>query len=696
MKVEEGWWEGILHGKSGMFPSNFIKELVTETEIGGNFDEHQIKQGFKDTAGSESDGGDSKSEGTNGTSGAENQAKKIRGFGFGDIFKDKPIKLRPRSMEIENDIASVEKHRRKTRERTCRRCMVGVPGCKEELPGMRGQLSVLAWTPWRSTAVERTNKVGQAKRTSKSKHKQCKICNEPLPDSYIKELCQHCIDNTLQQESSVRMNDIRLMIREELQSLRGSPAVNMERRSRRTLSPIADTSAESGEVDSDISQRLDSSEEEDYVCFPTDNRKGQVFPVNQAIKDLVKKEWAKGQKGFVPVSCKRRYPFDDEDLAVWSKIPKVDAAVASTSRRSSLPVEDAGSLPDPMDRKSDALLKRSWEACVTAFKPAISATSTSRSMLVWLEQLDQNIKSGVSREKLRASIPLIKGAAAFISDASIDSLRLAARTASLTNTARRALWLKNWKGDAQSRAKLCTIPCQGEYLFGTVLDEILTKAGERKEGFPNPFIPSYRRAFKKPPFGRKGGFRDHKTDGITRISNKEEICSISAPSSQQINSADYISPLSGSHTRVFSDNTTAVAYLNHQGGTRSDKLREVASDIMELAEGHLLSLSAVHIRGIDNFHADFLSRHTLHQGEWMLNRKIFRLITARWGVPQIDLFSTRANRQGKTKGTRVTKNTLSRWIREAIILAYKAGEKADLNSIAPPVGSSDPTSHNQP
>lgn len=65
--------------------------------------------GFKDTAGSESDGGDSKSEGTNGTSGAETQAKKIRGFGFGDIFKDKPIKLRPRSMEMENDIAGVEK-----------------------------------------------------------------------------------------------------------------------------------------------------------------------------------------------------------------------------------------------------------------------------------------------------------------------------------------------------------------------------------------------------------------------------------------------------------------------------------------------------------------------------------------------------------------------------------------------------------
>ncbi|XP_069585457.1 lamina-associated polypeptide 2, isoforms alpha/zeta-like isoform X2 [Ranitomeya imitator] len=338
------------------------------------------------------------------------------------------------------------------------------------------------------------------------------------------------------------MNEIRLIIREELQSLGGgSSSINIEKKKRRVSSPRADTSAESGEVDSDVSQLSDSSGEEDFVCFPTEGinnlvksvrntmgvseskepqtpqeimfaglsqRKGHVFPINQAIKDLVKKEWGKGQKGLVPIPCKRRYPFDDEDLSTWTKIPKVDAAVASTSRRFSLPVEDAGSLSDPMDRKSDALLKKSWEACVTAFKPAIAATCTGRSMLVWLDQLEQNIKNGVSREKLRASIPLIKGAAAFISDASIDSLRLAARTANISNTARRALWLKNWKGDAQSRSKLCAIPCQGEYLFGTVLDDILTKAGERKKGFPNPFVPSYRRAFRKPPFGKKGGFRD--------------------------------------------------------------------------------------------------------------------------------------------------------------------------------------------
>ncbi|NXT03556.1 SH3K1 protein, partial [Jacana jacana] len=66
--------------------------------------------GLKDATGSESDGGDScstKSEGANG--GTTIQPKKVKGVGFGDIFKDKPIKLRPRSIEVENDFLPVDK-----------------------------------------------------------------------------------------------------------------------------------------------------------------------------------------------------------------------------------------------------------------------------------------------------------------------------------------------------------------------------------------------------------------------------------------------------------------------------------------------------------------------------------------------------------------------------------------------------------
>ncbi|NXE36309.1 SH3K1 protein, partial [Ptilorrhoa leucosticta] len=108
-EVEEGWWEGILNGKTGMFPSNFIKELSDSDDV-GMAQEEQIKSSLKDATGSESDGGDScstKSEGANG--GTTIQPKKVKGVGFGDIFKDKPIKLRPRSIEVENDFLPVDK-----------------------------------------------------------------------------------------------------------------------------------------------------------------------------------------------------------------------------------------------------------------------------------------------------------------------------------------------------------------------------------------------------------------------------------------------------------------------------------------------------------------------------------------------------------------------------------------------------------
>ncbi|XP_053243085.1 SH3 domain-containing kinase-binding protein 1 isoform X2 [Podarcis raffonei] len=109
-EVEEGWWEGVLNGKTGMFPSNFIKELSDSDDTGTVQQEQLIKPSLRDATGSESDGGDSsstKSEGANGA--ATIQPKKVKGVGFGDIFKDKPIKLRPRSIEVDNDFLPVDK-----------------------------------------------------------------------------------------------------------------------------------------------------------------------------------------------------------------------------------------------------------------------------------------------------------------------------------------------------------------------------------------------------------------------------------------------------------------------------------------------------------------------------------------------------------------------------------------------------------
>ncbi|XP_076868256.1 SH3 domain-containing kinase-binding protein 1 isoform X2 [Brachyhypopomus gauderio] len=108
-EVEEGWWEGSLNGRTGMFPSNFTKEVAVDDEDPPTppEDGRSTRTSVKDSTGSESDGGDSssvRSDAGSVASSTEIQPKKVRGFGFGDIFKDQPIKLRPRSMDMENEL----------------------------------------------------------------------------------------------------------------------------------------------------------------------------------------------------------------------------------------------------------------------------------------------------------------------------------------------------------------------------------------------------------------------------------------------------------------------------------------------------------------------------------------------------------------------------------------------------------------
>ncbi|CAJ0964540.1 unnamed protein product [Ranitomeya imitator] len=103
--------------------------------------------------------------------------------------------------------------------------------------------------------------------------------------------------------------------------------------------------------------------------------------------------------------------------------------------------------------------------------------------------------------------------------------------------------------------------------------------------------------------------------------------------------------VSGRHVRLLSDNRVTVAYINRQGGTRSSTLMEVANPIFQVAEVHLLSLTALHIKGSINTKADYLSRNMLRQGEWSLNPAIFSQIIQLWGCPEIDLFANRENKK---------------------------------------------------
>ena len=99
----------------------------------------------------------------------------------------------------------------------------------------------------------------------------------------------------------------------------------------------------------------------------------------------------------------------------------------------------------------------------------------------------------------------------------------------------------------------------------------------------------------------------------------------------------------GKHVRVMSDNTTALAYLKHQGGVRSEQCDQVAREIWDWAEERDMWLSGAHIPGVENVVADFKSRNFADNLEWSLSDKLFQKVVRRFGMPDIDLFASRLN-----------------------------------------------------
>ena len=111
----------------------------------------------------------------------------------------------------------------------------------------------------------------------------------------------------------------------------------------------------------------------------------------------------------------------------------------------------------------------------------------------------------------------------------------------------------------------------------------------------------------------------------------------------QLGLFQFRSALQGRTVAVFCDNTTAVAYLHKEGGTRSPLLNTLAQEILRWTESLSIRLAPQFLPGSDNVLADALSRpHQLPHTEWFLNVTVFLSLRRLWPV-QIDLFATSAN-----------------------------------------------------
>uniref|UniRef100_A0A8C5KYX7 CD2-associated protein n=1 Tax=Jaculus jaculus TaxID=51337 RepID=A0A8C5KYX7_JACJA len=104
-EVEEGWWSGTLNNKLGLFPSNFVKEL----EILDDGETHDTQEDLETVLTGPTSPLPSPGNGSETTPGSVTQPKKVRGIGFGDIFKEGSVRLRTRVPSSETEEKKTEK-----------------------------------------------------------------------------------------------------------------------------------------------------------------------------------------------------------------------------------------------------------------------------------------------------------------------------------------------------------------------------------------------------------------------------------------------------------------------------------------------------------------------------------------------------------------------------------------------------------
>lgn len=99
----------------------------------------------------------------------------------------------------------------------------------------------------------------------------------------------------------------------------------------------------------------------------------------------------------------------------------------------------------------------------------------------------------------------------------------------------------------------------------------------------------------------------------------------------------------GKCIRIYTDNTTARAYLIHQGGPLQ-QFNAVSKAIWCLISKNEMEIDCFHIAGVQNITADRLSR-IVDPFNWTLNRNIFQIIDRELGPHSIDRFASWANHQ---------------------------------------------------
>ena len=131
-----------------------------------------------------------------------------------------------------------------------------------------------------------------------------------------------------------------------------------------------------------------------------------------------------------------------------------------------------------------------------------------------------------------------------------------------------------------------------------------------------------------------------RTRGLWSLGERELHTNIKETKAVLLGLQIYAKQYSEETIHCLSDNTTAVAYVNHKGGSKNKVCDEIAKYIWEFCEARDLWVKASHIPGKENKEADEESRAQGHT-EWELPDHTFEQIVDKWGHHSVDLFASR-------------------------------------------------------
>lgn len=98
------------------------------------------------------------------------------------------------------------------------------------------------------------------------------------------------------------------------------------------------------------------------------------------------------------------------------------------------------------------------------------------------------------------------------------------------------------------------------------------------------------------------------------------------------------------HVNIMTDNTCAKAYINNMGGIKSEKMNILSRKIWFWCMNRNIWISADHVPGKNNV-ADKFSREFNDSVEWKIEVGIFERFSNVFGIPELDLFASRLNKQ---------------------------------------------------